>query len=165
MWLIRFVVFLHETMGRTANGFKQRLSGIRYAHIAAGYPDPLVAVGCSCGLLWQGCSAGRGPRFGRSSSRPRCWVGSNSTCCARVEPRLRKLGWFYMLRASEYLPGCARTVSPEQPQAQRAYRSAKTPLASGYVACLLATARDMGRQQLQAWMQQWAWSRAAPPAR
>ena len=41
-WLIRFVVFLHETMGRTAQGIKQRLSGIRYAHIAAGYPDPLV---------------------------------------------------------------------------------------------------------------------------
>ncbi|CAE7227233.1 unnamed protein product, partial [Symbiodinium sp. CCMP2456] len=39
-WLVRFVVFLHETMGRTAQGIRQRLSGIRYAHIAAGYPDP-----------------------------------------------------------------------------------------------------------------------------
>ena len=33
-WLIRFVVFLHEVI-------KQRLSAVRYAHIAAGYPDPL----------------------------------------------------------------------------------------------------------------------------
>ena len=43
-WLIlmRFVVFLHQHMGRTAQGIKQRLSGIRYAHIAAGYPDPLA---------------------------------------------------------------------------------------------------------------------------
>ena len=40
-WLIRFVVFLHEVMGRTAQGIRQRLSAIRYAHIAAGFPDPL----------------------------------------------------------------------------------------------------------------------------
>ena len=40
-WLIRFVVFLHEVMGRTAQGIEQRLSAVRYAHIAAGYPDPL----------------------------------------------------------------------------------------------------------------------------
>ena len=40
-WLVRFVVFLHEVMGRTAQGIRQRLSAIRYAHIAAGFPDPL----------------------------------------------------------------------------------------------------------------------------
>ena len=40
-WLIRFVVFLHEVMGRTAQGIKQRLSAVRYAHIASGHPDPL----------------------------------------------------------------------------------------------------------------------------
>ena len=43
-WLIRFVVFLHEEMGRTAQGIKQRLSAIRYAHIA----DPLQG-GCVFG--------------------------------------------------------------------------------------------------------------------
>ena len=40
-WLIQFVVFLHEVMGGTAQGIRQRLSAIRYAHIAAGFPDPL----------------------------------------------------------------------------------------------------------------------------
>ena len=40
-WLIRFVVFLHQKMGRTAHGIRQRLSGVRYAHIASGFPDPL----------------------------------------------------------------------------------------------------------------------------
>ena len=41
-WLIHFVVFLHQHMGRIAQGIKQRLSGIRYARIAAGYADPLA---------------------------------------------------------------------------------------------------------------------------
>ena len=40
--LIRFVVFLHQVMGRSIGGVRQRLSAIRYAHVAAGYPDPLV---------------------------------------------------------------------------------------------------------------------------
>ena len=38
---IRFVVFLHQIMGRSIGGIRQRLSAIRYAHITAGYPDPL----------------------------------------------------------------------------------------------------------------------------
>ena len=54
-WLIRFVVFLHEVMGRTAQGIKQRLSAIRYAHIASGHPDPLEGRV----RLWG--SAGFGP--------------------------------------------------------------------------------------------------------
>ena len=41
-WLLRFVTFLHEVMRRTAQGIRQRLSAVRYAHIAAGYPDPLA---------------------------------------------------------------------------------------------------------------------------
>ena len=39
--LIRFVVFLHQIMERSIGGIRQRLSAIRYAHITAGYPDPL----------------------------------------------------------------------------------------------------------------------------
>ncbi|OLQ15436.1 hypothetical protein AK812_SmicGene287 [Symbiodinium microadriaticum] len=74
-WLIRFVVFLHQRMGRTAQGIKQRLSGIRYAHIAAGYPDPLEKA-----AVWA------------------------SIC----------LGWFYMLRASEYLPGIVALNAPSR---------------------------------------------------
>ena len=56
-WLIRFVVFLHQRMGRTAQGIKQRLSGIRYAHIAAGYPDPLAGRSHGCAHTCKGRTA------------------------------------------------------------------------------------------------------------
>ena len=39
--LIRFSVFLHQIMKRSISGIRQRLSAIRYTHIAAGFPDPL----------------------------------------------------------------------------------------------------------------------------
>ena len=70
-WLIRFVVFLHEVMGRTAQGIKQRLSAVRYAHIAAGYPDPLQGRV----RLWaslQGLARWEGPS--KEGSRYSCYA-------------------------------------------------------------------------------------------
>lgn len=40
--LMLFVVFLHQVMGRSIGGIRQRLSAIRYAHVSSGFPDPLV---------------------------------------------------------------------------------------------------------------------------
>ena len=60
--------------------------------------------------------------------------------------------------------GCDATSSFVRPPAPRAHRSRDAPLAGFPVACSpaamdAAAARGMGRQQLQAWMQQWgsAW--------
>ena len=64
-WLIRFVVFLRQRMGRTAQGIRQRLSGIRYAHIASKFMDPLK-VGSGFGLHFNGCTVGMALRYTKS---------------------------------------------------------------------------------------------------
>ena len=74
-WLIRFVVFLHEVMGRTGQGIKQRLSAIRYAHIAPGHPDPLqgrVRLWASLqGLArWENAPVGKVP----VTPSMLCWI-------------------------------------------------------------------------------------------
>ena len=99
-------------MGRTAQGIKQRLSGIRYAHIAAGYPDPLAGRVCLWAALagmngWDGAPIRKVPvtpnmltwlrRYLDGSNRPTAEKTALWTSIC--------LGWFFMLRASEYLPG------------------------------------------------------------
>ena len=116
-WLIRFVVFLHQHMGRTAQGIKQRLSGIRYAHIAAGYPDPLAGrVRLWAALAgmhrWDGAPVRKVPvtpwlrAYLKGSNRP---AEEKAAVWASI-----CLGWFYMLRASEYLPGTDALNAPSR---------------------------------------------------
>ena len=111
-WLIRFVVFLHEVMGRTAQGIKQRLSAIRYAHIATGHADPFqgrVRLWASLqGLArWESAPDRKVPVTPIMLS----WLKRYLIARAQL-PNVRRplpglqsaCGWFFMLRASEYLP-------------------------------------------------------------
>ena len=107
-WLIRFVVFLHEVMGRT---IKQRLSAIRYAHIATGHADPLpgrVRLWASLqGLArWESAPDRKVPvtpvmlswlkRYLSQSAIAECEKAATwAAICT---------GWFFMFRACEYLP-------------------------------------------------------------
>ena len=110
-WLIRFVVFLHEVMGRTAQGIRQRLSAIRYAHIAAGFPDPLQGRVC----LWaglQGLARWESAPLRKVPVTPQMlkWIFDYLFQGSRSQQEKAALwssvcvGWFFMLRASEYLP-------------------------------------------------------------
>ncbi|CAE7249929.1 unnamed protein product, partial [Symbiodinium necroappetens] len=118
-WLIRIVVFLHQRMGRTAQGIKQRLSGIRYAHIAAGYPDPLAGrVRLWAALAgmhrWDGAPVRKVPVTPRMLVWLRTYLqGSNRPAEEKAAMWASIcLGWFYMLRASEYLPGTDALNAP-----------------------------------------------------
>ena len=120
-WLIRFVVFLHQHMGRTAQGIKQRLSGIRYAHIAAGYPDPLAGrVRLWAALAgmhrWDGAPVRKVPVTPRMLTWLRAYLqGSNRPAEEKAAVWASIcLGWFYMLRASEYLPGIDALNAPSR---------------------------------------------------
>ena len=120
-WLIRFVVFLHQHMGRTAQGIKQRLSGIRYAHIAAGYPDPLAGrVRLWAALAgmhrWDGAPVRKVPVTPRMLAWLRAYLqGSNRPAEEKAAVWASIcLGWFYMLRASEYLPGTDALNAPSR---------------------------------------------------
>ena len=120
-WLIRFVVFLHQRMGRTAQGIKQRLSGIRYAHIAAGYPDPLAGrVRLWAALAgmhrWDGAPVRKVPVTPRMLAWLRAYLqGSNRPAEEKAAVWASIcLGWFYMLRASEYLPGTDALNAPSR---------------------------------------------------
>ena len=120
-WLIRFVVFLHQHMGRTAQGIKQRLSGIRYAHIAAGYPDPLAGrVRLWAALAgmhrWDGAPVRKVPVTPRMLTWLRVYLqGSNRPAEEKAAVWASIcLGWFYMLRASEYLPGIDALNAPSR---------------------------------------------------
>ena len=108
-------------MGRTAQGIKQRLSGIRYAHIAAGYPDPLawrVRLWAALAGMhrWDGAPVRKVPVTPRMLAWLRAYLqGSNRP----VEEKAAVwasicLGWFYMLRASEYLPGTDALNAPSR---------------------------------------------------
>ena len=110
-WLIRFVVFLHEVMGRTAQGIRQRLSAIRYAHIAAGFPDPLQGRV----RLWaslQGLARWENAPLRKVPVTPQMlkWIFDYLAQSSRPQQERAALwcsvciGWFFMLRASEYLP-------------------------------------------------------------
>ena len=120
-WLIRFVVFLHQHMGRTAQGIKQRLSGIRYAHIAAGYPDPFAGrVRLWAALAgmhrWDGAPVRKVPVTPRMLAWLRAYLqGSNRPAEEKAAVWASIcLGWFYMLRASEYLPGIDALNAPSR---------------------------------------------------
>ena len=117
--LIRFVVFLHQHTGRTAQGIKQRLSGIRYAHIAAGYPDPLAGRARLWAALagmhrWDGAPVRKVPVTPRMLAWLRAYLqGSNRPAEEKAAMWASIcLGWFYMLRASEYLPGIDALNAP-----------------------------------------------------
>ena len=110
-WLIRFVVFLHEVMGRTAHGIRQRLSAVRYAHIAAGFPDPLQGRA----RLWaslQGLARWENAPLRKVPVTPLMlkWIFDYLLQGSRSQQEKAALwgsiciGWFFMLRASEYLP-------------------------------------------------------------
>ena len=110
-WLIRFVVFLHEVMGRTAQGIRQRLSAVRYAHIAAGFPDPLQGRV----RLWaslQGLARWENAPLRKVPVTPLMlkWIFDYLLQGSRSQQEKAALwgsiciGWFFMLRASEYLP-------------------------------------------------------------
>ena len=110
-WLVRFVVFLREVMGRTAQGIRQRLSAIRYAHIAAGFPDPLQGrVRLWAGL--QGLARWESAPLRKVPVTPQMlkWIFDYLLQGSRPQPEKAALwssvciGWFFMLRASEYLP-------------------------------------------------------------
>lgn len=104
--LIRFAVFLHQIMRRSVGGIRQRLSAIRYAHISAGYPDPLIGI----------------PRLWAAIAGPQRWEGAPLRKLPVSPGMLRWLikhlrtsgfpaqdqvvikaalltGWFFMLRA------------------------------------------------------------------
>ena len=113
-WLIRFVVFLHQVMGlgRTAQGIKQRLSGIQYAHIAAGYPDPLsgrVRLWAALAGMnrWGGAPVRKVPVTPRMLTWLKRYLDGSDRPLAERSALWTSicLGWFFMLRASEYLPG------------------------------------------------------------
>ena len=104
-------MFLHEVMGRTAQGIRQRLSAIRYAHIAAGFPDPLqgrVRLWASLqGLArWENAPVHKVPVTPTMLG----WVRRYLSQGGRGRQEAHALwsaictGWFFMLRASEYLP-------------------------------------------------------------
>ena len=110
-WLICFVVFLHEVMGRTAQGIRQRLSAVRYAHIAAGFPDPLQGRV----RLWaslQGLARWENAPLRKVPVTPLMlkWIFDYLLQGSRSQQEKAALwgsiciGWFFMLRASEYLP-------------------------------------------------------------
>ena len=116
-WLLRFVTFLHEVMKRTSQGIRQRLSAVRYAHIAAGYPDPLVGRV----RLWaalQGFTRWETPRVRKVPVTPEMlrWIKSYLAQGSRTRQEQAALwaavctGWFFMLRASEYLPPLVSTM-------------------------------------------------------
>ena len=109
--LVRFVVFLHQVMGRSVGGIKQRLSAIRYAHVAAGFPDPLVGRprlwAAVAGLQrWEGAPKRKLPVTPSMLK----WLvqhlktGGFSIIDQAVIKGALLTGWFFMLRASELLP-------------------------------------------------------------
>ena len=108
-------------MGRTAQGIKQRLSGIRYAHIAAGYPDPLAGrVRLWTALAgmhrWDGAPVRKVPVTPRMLAWLRAYLqGSNRPAEEKAAVWASIcLGWFYMLRISEYLPGIDALNAPSR---------------------------------------------------
>ena len=108
LWLIRFVVSLHEVMGRTAQGIKQRLSAIRYAHIATGHADPLQGRVRLWAIL-QGLARWESAPVRKVPVTPSMlrWVKkylAQSAIADCEEAATFCTGWFFMLRASEYLP-------------------------------------------------------------
>ena len=109
-WLIRFVVFLHEVMGRTAQGIKQRLSAIRYAHIATGHADPLqgrVRLWASLqGLVrWESAPVRKVPVTPAMLSWIKQYLSQSALAECEKAATWAAIctGWFFMLRASEYL--------------------------------------------------------------
>ncbi|CAL1131402.1 unnamed protein product [Cladocopium goreaui] len=124
--LIRFVVFLHQVMGRSIGGVRQRLSAIRYAHVAAGYPDPLVGRprlwAAVAGLQrWEGAPKRKLP----VTPNMLRWLVQHlkSSGLSVVDQTMIKgallTGWFFMMRASELLP----SINGEDPM-NRALRPA-----------------------------------------
>ena len=109
--LIRFVVFLHQILGKSIGGIRQRLSAIRYAHIVAGFPDPLVGRprlwAAVAGLQrWEGSPLRKlpvTPSMLRWLVRYLKGTGFSITDQMMVRGALLT-GWFFMLRASELLP-------------------------------------------------------------
>ena len=118
-WLLRFVTFMHQVMGRTSQGIRQRLSAVRYAHIAAGYPDPLAGRV----RLWaalQGLARWETPTQRKVPVTPAMlrWILGYLTRGNRPLSESSALwaslctGWFFMLRASEFLPPADPSSAP-----------------------------------------------------
>ena len=96
-WLIRLVVFLHEVMGRTAQGIRQRFSAIGRVRLWASLQGlvrrenaPIRKVPVTPSMLgWI-----RRYLFQGSRGRQEAQALWGAIC----------IGRFFMLRASEYLP-------------------------------------------------------------
>ena len=117
VWLVRFVVFLHEVMGRTAEGIKQRLSAVRYAHMATGHADPLQGRERLWASLkglarWENAPVRKVPVTPVMLGWLKKYLAQSAVaeCEKAATWAAICVGWFFMLRASEYLP----PVDPNQ---------------------------------------------------
>ena len=109
--LIRFVVYLYQVMGRRATTIRQRLFAIRYAHTLAGFGD----VTGDRRRLWtalEGLRRWDGTVKRKLPATPRMllWLreylfgpGTESRAEAVTLWAALMVGYFFMLRASEYL--------------------------------------------------------------
>jgi len=123
--LIEFATFLSRVMGRTDGTIKQRLFAIRYAHISEGYGDPTLhrsRLWATLGGLhrWQGIKVKR-----KRPVTPRMleWLkerlesgdaGFGKADAAAMWLVALSTGFFFLLRASEYLVQDNRTWSEER---------------------------------------------------
>ena len=98
-------------MGRTAQGIKQRLSAIRYAHIATGHPDPLQGRARLWASLqglarWESAPVRKVPVTPSMLRWIQRYLEQNTAAACEKAATWAAIctGWFFMLRASEYLP-------------------------------------------------------------
>ena len=108
--LITFSVYLARVLGRTEGTIRQKLFAIRYAHLVMGYADPLLHRA----KLWvtlAGLHRWQGPRGRKKpiTTKMLLWLQqhiSTSSYSKGGQATLwfgLMLGFFFMLRASEYL--------------------------------------------------------------
>ena len=109
--LITFVVYLAKLFGRTYSTLQQKLYAIRYAHLVAGYNDPVLHRK----RLWTtlaGLRRQQDPTQRKLPATPRMlkWLKQYLKQEAGLKPGdaaavwgAIMIGFFFMLRASEYL--------------------------------------------------------------
>ena len=120
--LMDFTIFLARIMGRQDGTVKQRLFAIRYAHLVEGLPDPLAHRARLWAAIngikrWQSSTRRKKPITPRMLLWLRSYLGSAAglgTADAAAIWFAVALGFFFLLRASEYLFQEARSWSWER---------------------------------------------------
>jgi hypothetical protein len=109
--LLSFTVHLAKVMGRQDSTIKNKLFAIRYAHIASGYPDPVLRRARLWAALdgfkrWQGAARRKYP----ATPRMLRWLRTYLRDDAGLVPADAAAAWamldtafYFLLRASEYL--------------------------------------------------------------